>query len=41
MEKLRSYMFKLGYSENCIEEVISIGKEMVKELESEEFLWKQ
>ena len=41
MEKLRSYMKELGYSESCIEEVISIGKEMIKELESEGFLWKQ
>ena len=41
MEKLRSYMIELGYSESCIEEVISIGKDMILELESEEVLWKQ
>ena len=41
MEKLRNYMVELGYSESCIEEVVSIGKEMVAELESEEVLWKQ
>lgn len=41
MEKLRNYMQELGYSESCIEEVVSVGKEMVTELESEEFTWKQ
>ena len=41
MEKLKSYMIELGYSESCIEEVVNVGKEMITELESEEVLWKQ
>ena len=35
MEKLRSYMLELGYSESCIEEIVNVGKDMILELEQD------